>query len=80
MQIFRWDWKVALNVLLCKNWFDGYTITNLFASYRINSKTTASLSVNNAFNKLAFTEVESDGHAARALQGRSARVSLRYDF
>ncbi len=58
----------------------GYTITNLFASYRINSRTTASLSVNNAFNKLAFTEVEGSGHAARALQGRSARVSLRYDF
>jgi outer membrane receptor protein involved in Fe transport len=54
----------------------GYSITNLFASYRINNRTTASLSVNNAFNKLAFTEVEGSGHAARALQGRSARVSL----
>ena len=59
---------------------NGYTITNLFASYRINSRTTASLSVNNAFNKLAYTEVEGDGHAARAFNGRSGKVSLKYDF
>lgn len=58
----------------------AYSITNLFASYRINKSTIASLSVNNAFNKLAYTEVEGSGHAARAFPGRTARVNLRYDF
>jgi len=59
---------------------DGYVITNLFANYRINKQTSAIVSVNNAFNKLAFTEVEGDGHAARALAGRSAKATLKYEF
>ncbi len=59
---------------------DGYVVTNLFANYRINKQTSAILSVNNAFNKLAFTEVEGDGHAARALAGRSAKATLKYEF
>ncbi len=59
---------------------DGYMITNLFANYRINKQTSAIFSVNNAFNKLAYTEVEDDGHAARALAGRSAKATLKYEF
>jgi outer membrane receptor protein involved in Fe transport len=59
---------------------DGYMITNLFANYRINKQASAIFSVNNAFNKLAFTEVEGDGHAARALAGRSAKATLKYEF
>jgi hypothetical protein len=38
------------------------------------------VSVNNALNKLAYTEVEGDGHAARALAGRSAKATLKYEF
>ena len=59
---------------------NGYMITNLFANYRINKQASAIVSVNNAFNKLAFTEVEGDGHAARALAGRSAKATLKYEF
>jgi outer membrane receptor protein involved in Fe transport len=59
---------------------DGYMITNLFANYRINKQASAIFSVNNAFNKLAYTEVEGDGHAARALAGRSAKATLKYEF
>jgi outer membrane receptor protein involved in Fe transport len=59
---------------------DGYVITNLFANYRINKQASAIVSINNAFNKLAFTEVEGDGHAARALAGRSAKATLKYEF
>jgi outer membrane receptor protein involved in Fe transport len=59
---------------------DGYIVTNLFANYRINKQASAIVSVNNAFNKLAFTEVEGDGHAARALAGRSAKATLKYEF
>ncbi len=58
----------------------SYMITNLFASYQVAKNLTASVSVNNAFNKLAYTEVEGDGHAARAFNGRSGKVSLKYDF
>jgi outer membrane receptor protein involved in Fe transport len=59
---------------------DGYMITNLFANYRINKQASAIVSVNNALNKLAYTEVEGDGHAARALAGRSAKATLKYEF
>ena len=61
----------------------GYVITNLFASYQITKDLTAAVSVNNAFNKLAYTEVEGGGgigNAARALSGRSAKLSLKYSF
>jgi outer membrane receptor protein involved in Fe transport len=58
----------------------AYLITNLFASYQLSKDLVASMSVNNAFNKLAYTEIEGDGHAARALAGRSAKVSLKYNF
>ncbi len=58
----------------------SYMITNLFASYQLTKDFVASVSVNNAFNKLAYTEIEGDGHAARALAGRSAKVSLKYNF
>ncbi len=59
---------------------DGYVITNLFANYRIGKQTSAIFSVNNAFNKLAYTEVEGDGHAARALAGRTAKATVKYEF
>ena len=32
-----------------------------------------SLSVNNLFNKIGYTEVEGDGHAARSIGGRAER-------
>jgi outer membrane receptor protein involved in Fe transport len=58
----------------------GYVITNLFANYRINKQASAIFSVNNALNKLAYTEVEGDGHAARALAGRTAKATVKYEF
>jgi hypothetical protein len=36
--------------------------------------------VNNLFNTLGYTEIEGDGHAARAVNGRSALVQLKYNF
>jgi outer membrane receptor protein involved in Fe transport len=59
---------------------DGYVITNLFANYRMSKQSSLIVSVNNALNKLAYTEVEGDGHAARALAGRSAKATLKYEF
>lgn len=54
----------------------GFTTVNLFANYQINAKTQLSLRVNNLFNTLGYTEIEGDGHAARAVNGRSALVQL----
>lgn len=58
----------------------GYTVVNGFLSYQINAKTTVSVQANNLFNALAYTEIEGDGHAARALNGRSLRATLKFDF
>ena len=58
----------------------GYIVTNLFANYQITKQMTASLSANNLFNTLGYTEVEGDGHAARAVPGRSVRASLKVAF
>ncbi len=65
----------------------GYTITNLFASYAYNDKVSLLLTVNNFFNTLAYTEAEDQNnlgnnplYIARALNGRSAKASVRYSF
>lgn len=61
----------------------GYTVVNAFASYAIDSKTTASLSVNNLFNKLAITEVNSLGSttlSARPITGRAIQAGIKYAF
>jgi outer membrane receptor protein involved in Fe transport len=58
----------------------GYVVTNVFANYQINKQLTVSLSANNLFNTLGYTEVEGDGHAARAVSGRSVKASLKMAF
>ncbi len=59
---------------------DAYQVVNMFANYRLTPKTTLSFSVNNLFNKIGYTEVEGDGHAARSINGRAAKVGLTYAF
>jgi outer membrane receptor protein involved in Fe transport len=58
----------------------SYQVVNVFVNYQLTEKAVLSLSANNLFNKLAYTEVEGDGHAARAITGRAAKVSLSYAF
>ncbi|TDM08710.1 MAG: hypothetical protein C4K60_04730 [Ideonella sp. MAG2] len=60
----------------------AYTTVNLFANYEVARNLTASLGVNNLFNTLGYTEAEPQGalYVARAINGRSARVSLKYSF
>jgi len=58
----------------------AYSIVNAFVSYQVNARTQFSVSANNLFNTLAYTEIEGDGHAARALNGRSLRASLKFEF
>jgi outer membrane receptor protein involved in Fe transport len=58
----------------------AYEVVNAFVNYSLTEKATLSLSVNNLFNKIGYTEVEGDGHAARSISGRAAKVSLSYAF
>lgn len=58
----------------------GFTNVNAYVNYRINAKTQLSFRVNNVFNTLGYTEIEGDGHAARAISQRSATVQLKYSF
>jgi outer membrane receptor protein involved in Fe transport len=58
----------------------AYTTVNLFLNYAVNDRTQVSLSVNNLTDAIGYTEVEGDGHAARSINGRTAKVSLKYSF
>lgn len=58
----------------------SYTVINAFANWNVNDKVTVAFTGNNLGNALGYTEVEGDGHAARAINGRTATVSLRYAF
>jgi outer membrane receptor protein involved in Fe transport len=58
----------------------AYTVVNAFANYAINDKITVSVSANNLFNVIGYTEVEGDGHAARSINGRAVKATLKYAF
>jgi outer membrane receptor protein involved in Fe transport len=58
----------------------GYTSVNAFVTYQFSNALTLALSANNLFNTIGYTEVEGDGHAARSINGRSVRASVRYSF
>jgi outer membrane receptor protein involved in Fe transport len=58
----------------------AYTVVNPFVSYQFNDKASLSVSANNAFNTLGYTEIEGDGHAARAINGRTVRATLKLQF
>jgi outer membrane receptor protein involved in Fe transport len=58
----------------------GYNVVNAFVTYRLFPSTELSLSANNLFNKLGYTEVEGDGHAARSINGRTIKLGVKYEF
>jgi outer membrane receptor protein involved in Fe transport len=58
----------------------AFTVVNAFANYQLSERAQLSLGVNNLFNTLGYTEVEGDGHAARAVNGRSVKATLKYLF
>lgn len=55
----------------------GYAIASGFVKWQASDALSLTLSVNNIGNALVFTEVEGDGHAARAMPGRSVQLALR---
>ena len=65
----------------------AYAVVNLFAKYELTQQASVSLGINNVFDTLAYTEAEGQGnltnnplYVARALNGRSAVVKLKYTF
>lgn len=66
----------------------GYTQVNLFADYRFADNWVVGLNVNNLFDEFGITEVEEGSIVsgaenvirARSIPGRTATLSLRYEF
>jgi outer membrane receptor protein involved in Fe transport len=58
----------------------GYAVINAFANYEAFKNFTLGLGVNNLANKIGYTEVEGDGHAARSINGRTVKATLKYTF
>lgn len=57
----------------------AYFTANLFGNYQFTAHTSGSLSANNLFNKVAWTEYDS-GQGARAINGRTIKAGLKYSF
>ena len=57
----------------------GYMVTNGHLNYNWDEQTVLTLGFYNLFNRIAYTEVDSD-HAARSLNGRVLKASLTYTF
>ena len=55
----------------------GYTVLNGFVNWQITDQAQATLSVNNLTNTVGYTEVEGDGHAARSINGRTAKLAFK---
>ena len=51
-----------------------------FAAHELAENLTLTLSVNNLFNTLGYTEINDGRMAARSINGRSAKVGLKYQF
>ncbi len=58
----------------------AYTVLNAFVNYQFNDRISVSASANNLTNTLGYTEVEGDGHAARSINGRTVKLSMKYAF
>lgn len=58
----------------------GFNVVNAFVNYQVTPQVQASLSLNNLLNSIGYTEVEGDGHAARSVNGRTIRATLKYSF
>jgi outer membrane receptor protein involved in Fe transport len=63
----------------------GYTTVNAFGRYNITEKLRLGLNVNNLFNTIGITEVDSYPNSsgvatARSIPGRSIKASLVYSF
>ena len=58
----------------------GFTAVNAVASYAFSEQMTLSLAVNNLFDTIGYTESNDGRGAARSINGRTAKATLRYSF
>ncbi|MBR7781804.1 TonB-dependent receptor [Undibacterium luofuense] len=58
----------------------GFNVLNAFVNYQLTDRLQASVGINNLLNTIGYTEVEGDGHAARSINGRTIRATLKYSF
>ena len=58
----------------------AYVAVNAFANYAITPQASVSLAVNNLTNVIGYTESNDGRGAARSINGRTAKVSLKYTF
>ena len=64
----------------------AYAVVNAFVNYQFGNAT-VQLGANNLFNQIGYTEAEGQGnlsnnplYVARSINGRSAKVTLKYNF
>jgi len=58
----------------------AYHYINAFVNHDLNKSTVVSLGINNLTNVIGYTEANGDRAAARSINGRTARATLRYNF
>jgi outer membrane receptor protein involved in Fe transport len=58
----------------------AYTVINGYVSYTFAQNTTLSLAGNNLANKIGYTESNDGRGAARSINGRAIKLSLKYSF
>jgi outer membrane receptor protein involved in Fe transport len=58
----------------------AYTVINAFANFNVGKNAVATLGVNNLTNVLGYTESNDGRMAARAINGRSVKAGLKYNF
>ena len=58
----------------------GYTVVNAFANYQLGKQASVSLGMNNLLNAAGYTESNDGRGAARAINGRTGKITLAYEF
>ena len=58
----------------------AYQYVNAFVNHSIDKSTVVSFGVNNLTNAIGYTELNTDRSAARSINGRTAKATLRYNF
>jgi outer membrane receptor protein involved in Fe transport len=58
----------------------AYMTVNAFASYALTPAASIGLSVNNLLNKIGYTESNDGRGAARSINGRMTKLTLKYNF
>jgi outer membrane receptor protein involved in Fe transport len=58
----------------------AYAVVNAFATYNFYQNASVTVGVNNLFDKIGYTESNDGRGAARSINGRAFKASLKYTF